>query len=208
MRENTPIMMRLIPVRALVIDDDESVCRKLGAWLCEEACDVVTFTSADEGLAHVARAPCHFALVDLRLGEADGVAIVAALRQVAPTMRVIAISAFPESKQVIAAMRAGAGDLLEKPVQREALLEAVRRQLAAGGVAVRSEDEFNRRLGARIRSVRTRAERTLADVAGQCGLTVAQLSQIELGKSATSTWGLARICSALATPLGRLLSEL
>lgn len=201
-------MMRIIPIRTLVIDDDDAVCRKVGGWLREAACDVVTFTDPEAALAHTTRAAGQVGLVDLRLGGTDGVAVVAALRKAAPAMRLIAMSAFPDAKQVIAAMRAGARDLLEKPIQREALLTALERQLAEVGVPVRSESEFNRRLGARIRAVRTQAKRTLATVAADCGLTVAQLSQIELGKSATSTWGLARICGALATPMDRLLSDL
>ncbi|HPM23164.1 MAG TPA: response regulator [Phycisphaerae bacterium] len=201
-------MMRMIPVRALVIDDEEAVCRRVGAWLREAACDVVTFTDPRDGLAHAGRAPCHVALVDLRLAGVDGLEVLASLRQVAPDTRLIAIAAFPEVGQVIAAMRAGARDLLEKPVRQATLLEAVERQLLEIGVGIRSEQAFNQRLGARLRAVRTAAERTLADVANDCGLTVAQLSQIELGKSATSTWTLARIASALKTPLERLLNTL
>ena len=201
-------MIRMIPVRALVIDDDAAVCRKIGAWLREAACDVVTFTNPAEGLEHAGRAPCQIGLVDLRLAGMDGVELVAAVRAAAPAMRVIAMSAFPDAHQVVAALRAGARDLLEKPVQREALLEALARQLAEAGIIVRSEPEFNQRLGARIRAVRTQAELTLAAVAAQCGLSAAQLSQIELGKSATSTWTLARIGSALRISLEKLLAGL
>lgn len=201
-------MMRIIPVRALVIDDEEAVCRRVGAWLREAACDVVTFTDPNQGLAHARQAPCQVALVDLRLAHADGLEVIARLRQAAPSTRVVAMCAFPEPRQVIAAVRAGARDLLEKPVQRETLLEALERQLAEIGLTARCEDEFNRRLGARIRAVRTQAERTLADVADKCGLTAAQLSQIELGKSGTTAWGLARICGALQTPMAELLRGL
>lgn len=205
MRDNASAMMRTISVRVLVIDDDEAVCRRLGAWLREAGCDVVTFTRAEEGVGHAARAPGQLALVDLRLSDADGTQVIGSLRQVAPQTRVIALSAFPDVAQVVAAVRAGARDLLEKPIQRETLLAAMDRQLADGGLHIRNEEDFNRRLGARLRSVRTERSLTLGDVAGRCGLTAAQLSQIELGKSATSTWSLARIAAALETPLDKLL---
>ncbi len=201
-------MLRLIPVRVLVIDDEEAVGRRLAGWLRDAACDVVTFTRAAEGLEHARRAPAQLALVDLRLADADGIELIAALHAAAPAMRLIALAAFPEPRQIIAAVRAGAADLLEKPVQQEALRVALERQLAATGVLVRSEPEFNRRLGIRIRTLRIQSERTLAQLSESCGLTVAQLSQIELGKSGTSAWGLARICAALGVPLQRLLAEL
>jgi transcriptional regulator with XRE-family HTH domain len=45
-------------------------------------------------------------------------------------------------------------------------------------------------------------------VAGQCGITSAQLSQIELGKSATGLFNLARVCSALGVSLEQLVRGL
>jgi len=201
-------MLRVIPVRVAVIDDDPAVCRKLGTWLRENGCDAVTFTSPEEGRTHIAAAPCQVALVDLRLSSGSGTELIAWLRRECPTLRIVALSAFPEVELVTAAMRAGANDLLEKPIQPEALREVLDRQLAQSGIPVRSEEEFNRRLGARLRAVRAQRERTLSDVAERCGLTAAQLSQIELGKTATTTWSLARICAALETPLEQLFRGL
>jgi DNA-binding Xre family transcriptional regulator len=109
---------------------------------------------------------------------------------------------------VIAALRAGARDVLEKPIQQPALLDAIGRQLAEIGVSVRCEEEYNQRLGARLRTVRLEASRTLHEVADVCGLSAAQLSHIELGKTGTSNWTLARICSALHTPPAKLLNGL
>jgi DNA-binding NtrC family response regulator len=201
-------MTRLIPVRVLVVDDDDAVCRRLAGWLTEAAYDVVTFTDPAAGLEHAGKVACQLALVDLRLPQMDGVELVSALRNTTPRIRVVAMAAFPEAAQVIAAVRAGARDVLEKPIQPPALFAALDRQLAESGISVRSEEEYNRRLGARIRAVRAEANLTLNDVARACGLSAAQLSHIELGKTATSTWTLARIGSALNTPLAGLLDNL
>jgi DNA-binding NtrC family response regulator len=200
-------MMHLIPVRALVIDDDDSVCRKVAGWLTEAAVDVVTFTDAAAGLGHAQNTFSRIALVDLRLPDADALEVIANLRRASPRSRIIAMTAFPEVAQVIAAIRAGARDILEKPIRPAALLAAIERQLGEVGVSVRSEEEYNRRLGTRIRAVRAEANLTLNDIASASGLTAAQLSHIELGKTATSTWTLARICSALNTPLSTLLGD-
>ena len=201
-------MTRLIPVRILVIDDDEVLCRRVSGWLAEAAFDVVTFTEPAAGLAHVEKVDCQLALVDLRLPGMDGVELVGALRQAAPRARIVAMAGFLEVPQVIAAMRAGAADILEKPIQGPALLEALERQLTAIGLNVRSEEEYNRRLGVRIRAARSAANLTLNDVARACGLTAAQISHIELGKTGTSTWTFARICGALKTPPAELLNGL
>lgn len=201
-------MMRVIPVRVLVIDDDDAVCRQLSTWLTEAAYDVVTFTDPAVGLAHVKKAAGQIALVDLHLPDTDAVELMRALGRAAPRMRVLALAAFPEAAQLIAAVRAGARDILEKPIQSSALLAAIERQLVALGVCVRSEEEYNRRVGARVRAARAAVNLTLNDVAGACGLSATQLSHIELGKTATTTWSLARICSALRTTPTALLEDL
>ena len=47
-------MTRVIPIRVLVIDDDETVCRRLAGWLTEAHYDVLTFTDPAAGLARAA----------------------------------------------------------------------------------------------------------------------------------------------------------
>ncbi|MBK9121386.1 MAG: response regulator [Phycisphaerales bacterium] len=201
-------MTRLLPLRALVLDDEEAVGRRLGEWLRIAACDAVTFTEPAAALAHVAQAPPHLAFVDLRLPGLAGAEVIAQLRIRAPGVRIIALCGFPETAEVITAVRAGARDVLEKPVQQPALLAAVERALAEDGLHIRTEEEFNQRLGARLRLLRSETQRTLADVAGAADLTAAQLSQIENGRSGTTAWGLARICGALRLPLDTALRGL
>jgi DNA-binding NtrC family response regulator len=142
--------------------------------------------------------------VDLRLGEVDGTQIISSLRGLAPQMRILAMSAFPEPDEVRAAVQAGASEVLHKPLERDMLLRTLERELAALGIHGHTEQEFNRRLGQRLRALRQAQQRTLSDVAARAHITAAQLSQIELGKNATSTWTLARICGALQVPVARV----
>ncbi len=200
--------MKTIPVRALIIDDDASVCRRLHGWLEQAGYTVVSFTDPLDGLRHAAQSPCHVALVDLRLPGTDGAEVISSLHRQCPQARIVAMTAFPETRQVIGAVRAGARDLLEKPVQPDHLLAALERQLAEAGIAGRTEEEFNRRVGARLRELRLRAGRTLAAVSAEAGVSAAQISQIELGRNAASTWTLARICAALRVPMAALFENL
>lgn len=198
-------MTRMISVRVLVIDDEEAICRKTAAWLTEAGFDVATFTDPAQGLAYAEKSDVQLALVDLRVPNWNGEELVAAVQRAAPQARILALAAFPEVPQVLAAVRAGARDVLEKPLAAATLLAALERQLAEGGLAVRSEAEFNRRLGTRIRAARAATNLTLNDVAASCNLSAAQLSQIELGKTGTSAWTLARVASALRTSPAALL---
>jgi DNA-binding NtrC family response regulator len=197
--------MKIIPVRVLVLDDDESVCRRVSTLLNEAAYDVVTFTDAAEALAQAPALRCQVVMVDLRMPGHDEAELIRRLQAAVPQALLIGMAAFPELPQVLAAIRAGARDVLEKPIQAEPLFATLERLLAETGVVARREADYNRWLGGRLRAARSAGNLTLQDVAELAGLTSAQLSQIELGKTGTSVWTLARIASALRKSLPELL---
>lgn len=201
-------MGAILPVRVLVIDDDESVCRRLARWLQEQAFDVQTALTAVGAMQAAAGDPFHLALVDLRMPDIETAELLGGLRQAAPRMGLIALAAFPEPEQIAAARSAGATEILEKPVQQAALLAAVGGALESRGIVGRSEEEFYRRLGARLRELRRAAGRTLQDVAVPSGISVSQLSQIERGRHGTSVWTLVRLCHVLETSPERLFGRL
>jgi DNA-binding NtrC family response regulator len=197
-----------IALRVLIIDDDDAVCRQLREWIADHALEPVAFTRAREGLDFATRVPADLAFVDLHQAAANGNDVIAQLLDRRPDVRVIALAAFPDTDLVTQAMRAGARDLLTKPLSAAAVAEALQRQLEALGIAATTEQAFNQRLGQRLRQARVTLGATLADVASAAGITTAQLSQIELGRNGTSAWTLARIAAALRQPMSQLLREL
>lgn len=197
-----------IPVRTLIIDDDPQVGRRLHAWLTDAGHEVITTTEAASGLELAGRLPCQLVLVDLRMPDVSGVEVVAQLAAATPQTRILALSAFPDTEQVLQAIRAGACDLLTKPIQRDTLLSTVDRELTRLGIVGQTEEAFHTRLGRRLRALRQADDRTLQDVASAAGITPAQLSQIELGRNGTSAWTLARLSSALGKPLSEVVAEL
>lgn len=197
-------MARNIAVHVLVIDDDASACRRLSAWLSDAQYEPAAFLEAEAALAQADAREHLLALVDMQLGDLSGLDVLERLRAASPRTRAVAMAAFPDEALRTAAAEAGAGELLEKPVGRAQMLAALERQLIELGIAARTEPDFNRRLGRRLRALRREQRRTLADVAGASGITTAQLSQIELGRNAASTWTLARVSAALRVGLGEV----
>jgi len=198
------LMKDRINVRLLIIDDDDGVCRRLGLWLTDERFVVECHTDVNAGLEAATRNSFDIAFVDLRPPDFDGAELVARVAAAPGSPRVVVIGAFPEPDEVKRALDAGARTLLAKPIRREDLLAAVDQQLFELGIGCRTEDRFNAVVGARIREIRTISSKTQNEVAQLAGITAAQLSQIELGKTATSTWTLARICGALRVPISHV----
>jgi two-component system KDP operon response regulator KdpE len=64
-------------------------------------------------------------LVDLRLGDADGVQVMQAARQLWPRLPIIMLTANGSLSSAIAAVRAGVADYLLKPIDLETLRERV-----------------------------------------------------------------------------------
>lgn len=114
----------------LLVEDDPSVreacCQTLElADYAVHACD-----SAEAALQHFARHPDCIVLTDVRLPGMDGLQLMAALRQADPELPVTLVTGHGDVGMAVQAMRDGAWDFLEKPWQRERLLEVLARALA------------------------------------------------------------------------------
>lgn len=201
-------MKDVIPVPTLVLDDDERLARRLADWLIAESFPAEAFTELASacGRARATPAP-RIALIDMRMPGIDGPAALRALREAAPRIELIALTAFPEPGENLRVREAGAAALLEKPIDAPRLLQAVTECATRLGFRGRTEAELNRRIGARLKTIRQARGRAQFEVAEQAGLAASQLSQIETGRTGTSNWTLARLCGALDISLDELLRE-
>lgn len=200
-------MKDVIPIPVLILDDDERLARRLADWLVTESFPTAAFSSLAAALEHASVAQPRVMLVDLRMPEVDGAAAIRALGQASPRAGIIAMSAFPDAAELAQAREAGAGAILEKPIDAERLLATVTHEVTRLGVVGRTEAELNRRIGARLKAVRQACGRTQVEVAAQVGLVPSQLSQIETGRTGTTNWTLARLCAALDISLADLLAR-
>ncbi|HZF68433.1 MAG TPA: sigma-54 dependent transcriptional regulator [Gemmatirosa sp.] len=116
----------------LVIDDDRTTRETLAEFF--EALGYVARTAgtATEGRQQAAAHSPDVALVDVRLPDADGLRLFEALRADDPELSVIFLTGHADVPTAVRAMREGAADFLEKPVQLEALDAAVRRAVELG----------------------------------------------------------------------------
>ncbi len=115
--------------RVLVVDDDELLARMLAEFLCESGFVADWAGGGRAALAKLRAASCDLLVLDLRMPDLDGRALLAELRGLGLRPRVVLLSADREVAR--AAHELGAEAFVEKPFAPDGLLAAVRRALAA-----------------------------------------------------------------------------
>jgi two-component system NarL family response regulator len=120
-------------LRLLLVDDHFVVRSGLAASLMLED-DMRIVAEANDAKEAVTAFEAHHpdvVLMDLQMGETNGVDAVATICQDHPAARILVFSSFARDEDVYRAIRAGALGYLQKAAPREDLLEAVR-QVAKG----------------------------------------------------------------------------
>jgi two-component system response regulator FixJ len=114
----------------LVIDDQESVRHSLAEMLSVFGFAVETFASADEFLARLDPGRIGVIVADVRMPGTDGIALVRELARRSVRLPVVLISGHADVAMAVAAIKAGADDFIEKPIDDTALVAAINRALA------------------------------------------------------------------------------
>lgn len=198
-------MARKIPV--LLVDAVE-LCEKVQPLFVETRFDLRCTNNAEQTLLGLNASRYEIAVVDFRMSSADGRSLVEHLIDAIPKIRCVAMVERPDVASVQKAMKVGCKSYLAKPVTPEAVLNAVRDVAQSSGLLSLSEQELQQRLSRQLRAERLRQELTLTELALRIGLSKAQLSQIELGKSWPSFPTLKRITEELNQPISQLFKEI
>jgi DNA-binding NtrC family response regulator len=104
-----------------LVDDDPSVRRALRGTLAEAGYHVATAEDAEQALARIADISPDIILSDIRMPGLDGIELLKKVRECAPSVDVILMTAFDDMPTVVRAMREGAFDFLVKPLDPEEL---------------------------------------------------------------------------------------
>jgi len=125
--------------RVLIIDDDTPTLRQYRRVIEAEKLLVDTTQTVTEAEHALARTVYDVCLLDLDLGDSSGFELLPKLREWAPWMRVIMVTATNDVSVALKAVRSGASDYLLKPCSPDQLAYAVSRQLESRRVALRLE---------------------------------------------------------------------
>jgi RNA polymerase sigma factor (sigma-70 family) len=165
--------------RIFVVDDEPAVLTALERMLHVSGFEVSTFSSPSAFLDAAPHEGVACVLMDLSMPEMSGIDVQDAMHRKGITMPVIFLSGYGNVPSTARAMREGAIDFLEKPVQEGELLNAIARALDAASAQEQrriSRSDVDERL-----SRLTPRERQVCDLVAR-GLLNKQIG-VELGMS-------------------------
>jgi len=122
----------------VVVEDEVILGRQLRNALTSAGHEIALATSGQEALEALTTAEPDLALVDLRLPDQSGLDLLNAMRARAPGLIVLMMTAHGSISDAVEAMRRGASDYLQKPLDLEELRLTINLSLARG----RSEREL------------------------------------------------------------------
>ncbi|AXI44599.1 two-component system response regulator [Sulfitobacter sp. SK012] len=109
----------------LLLDDDEPFLRRLAKAMEKRGFEVETADCVAAGSAIATARPPAYAVVDLRLGDGNGLDVVEILREKRPDARVVVLTGYGAIATAVAAVKIGATDYLSKPADANDITNAL-----------------------------------------------------------------------------------
>ncbi len=137
-------------IKLLLVDDDQHLLQSMGEWLNSSNYPTTIASNIAAAKQHLTEQNFDLALIDLRLGPEDGFDLLTHCRTHFPNTAVILMTGYASIDTGIEAIRAGAFDLVTKPLIDEELLMAIDRALSQREVLEenqRLKTQLDRRFG-------------------------------------------------------------
>jgi len=112
----------------LIVDDDKPFLTRVARAMEGRGFVVETADSVAEAIAKVNSAPPAFAVVDMRLGDGNGLDVVSALREKREDARSIILTGYGNIATAVTAVKLGAIDYLSKPADADDIFKVLTRK--------------------------------------------------------------------------------
>ncbi len=115
----------MVPPRVLIVDDEKNIRKTLGLVLEGEGYEVVTKGSAEDGLKQLESEGADLMILDIKLPGMNGIEMLQKIRKGSPDIKeipIIMISGHASLGEAVEAVKQGATDFFEKPLDRNGIL--------------------------------------------------------------------------------------
>jgi DNA-binding NtrC family response regulator len=170
----------------LLVEDKDSLRRVLRLTLEQAGYSVTECADAREAVSEIGRTPHRLVLTDLRMPYGSGLDVLRASREANSDMPVVVMTAYGSIDEAVQAMKDGAHDFLQKPVDSNHLLLLTERALEQARLRTESillREEWSRRYGfPRIIGESDAIKQTVAEIQRVAGT---EATVLLLGESGT-----------------------
>ena len=109
----------------LIVEDDKSFLTRLARAMEARGFEVATAESVADGLLQVEKAPPFYAVVDMRLGDGNGLDVISALKKRRPEAHGVVLTGYGNIATAVNAVKLGAIDYLAKPADADDVVNAL-----------------------------------------------------------------------------------
>ena len=115
-------------INILIVDDSEFSRRTMAQILTQDGYSVVgAVGNAKDAINTISTHHCHILIIDVVMPDMNGIELAERLMEKFTNIYVIIVSSLAMEHIVIESIAAGAGDFIQKPFEKEALLDSVGR---------------------------------------------------------------------------------
>ena len=118
-KKNTRKLADFADKSLLIVDDDNPLRDRLSRAMEKKGFKTIQADGVKEGLKQVKNSPPAFAVIDLRLGDGNGLEIVKEIQKLKKDSRVIMLTGYGNIPTAVAAVKAGAIDYIPKPADAD-----------------------------------------------------------------------------------------
>jgi DNA-binding NtrC family response regulator len=134
----------------LIVEDDPAVGESLRLLLAKRGHTLYLASNGKEALQRLRQETIDLVITDLVMPKMDGIALLEAIKELRPEVEVIVISAQGTIEKAVQAMKLGAFDFIEKPINPRVISFVVERALEKQALVIqnrelrsRLEDKFH-----------------------------------------------------------------
>ena len=116
---NTQKIGDFVDKSLLIVDDDNPLRDRLARAMEKKGFQVTQAESVKQGINKVKNSPPAFAVVDLRLGDGNGLEVIREIQRKKKDSRIVMLTGYGNIPTAVAAIKAGAIDYIPKPADAD-----------------------------------------------------------------------------------------
>ena len=174
------MMTNITKQHIFFVDDEPKVLKMVGRTLEQVGLKASCFASGAECLQQLRSRTCDLLITDVKMPEMDGIELLTKAKHIIPSLPVLVVTGYGDIPMAVKALKLGASDFIEKPLDRRSFLSAVESVLKrnaqphrlVGKVLTKTEMEVLRLIlegksTKEIARLRHRSVRTIEDQRGK-----------------------------------------